>query len=331
MCIRDRFRSLKTTSKELALTTAKKLYRDIAGKIDKGERLKQITTDELIAIWVKRLQGQVTNVPHRGIVPGTFKSKRYWLSNWSEYIKHLRLDKTPIDKIKPHLTRGFCVWLDNKPKETSLETGTGRSREQINNNVNEVLKMYRQVAVNDRYIGTDDIPQIDRLRYEVDDRVKRDIPTSDEYETLYKFLIHKYYSKKHNPDVDAKEIEKRKIFKDFIMMLSNTGLRPKELLGVRKSEITDLTGSSENPYNVVIKVREDNAKTGKQRLVVSPVRKHIQRIYTAYKKLGIEHEPTDYLFLNPNGKSKHYREAFGRGIYNNRLKRYYNYLVSKSS
>ena len=56
------FRSLKTTSKELALTTAKKLYRDIAGKIDKGERLKQITTDELIAIWVKRLQGQVTNV-----------------------------------------------------------------------------------------------------------------------------------------------------------------------------------------------------------------------------------------------------------------------------
>ena len=38
------FRSLKTTNKELALTTAKQLYRDIAGKIDRGERLKQITT-----------------------------------------------------------------------------------------------------------------------------------------------------------------------------------------------------------------------------------------------------------------------------------------------
>ena len=276
------FRSLKTTNKELALTTAKQLYRDIAGKIDRGERLKQITTDELIAIWIERLQGKVSTTPHRGIVPNTFKSKKYWLSNWSAYIKHLHLDKTPIDIIKPSATRGFCAWLDERPKQTSRRTGS-RSREQINNNVNEVLKMYHEVAVRDRYISSDNIPQIDRLPYQIDNRVKRDIPTSDEYETLYKFLIHKYYSKKHNPDVEAREIEKRKIFKDFIMLLSNTGLRPKELLGVRKSEITDLTGSSENPDNVVIIVREDNAYTGMQRLVVSPVRKHIQRIYTAYK------------------------------------------------
>ena len=49
------FRSLKTTNKELAITTAKQLYRDIAGKIEKGERLKQITTDELIEMWDKYL------------------------------------------------------------------------------------------------------------------------------------------------------------------------------------------------------------------------------------------------------------------------------------
>jgi len=313
------FRSLRTKNKEQALATARQMYRDIVGKIDRNERLKEITTDELIDIWVKRLEGKVSTIPHRGIVPKTFLSKKYWLSNWSEYIHLQRLHKTPIDKIKPSATRGFCIWLEERPKQTAKHTGN-RSREQINNNVNEVLKMYHEVAVRDRYISSDNIPQIDRLPYQIDNRVKRDIPTSDEYEKLYKFLIHKYYSKKHNPDVDAREIEKRKIFKDFIMMLSNTGLRPKELLGVRKSEITDLTGTSENPDNVVIKVRADNAKTGKQRLVVSPVRKHIERIYTAYKKLGIEHEPTDYLFLNPNGSSKYYRKAFGRMIYNNRLK-----------
>ena len=316
------FRSLKTTSKELALTTAKKLYRDIAGKIEKGERLKQITTDELIAIWVKRLQGQVTNVPHRGIVPGTFKSKRYWLSNWSEYIKHLRLDKTPIDKIKPHLTRGFCVWLDNKPKETSLETGTGRSREQINNNVNEVLKMYRQVAVNDRYIGTDDIPQIDRLRYEVDDRVKRDIPTDSEYEKYWRYLYHNYTTKKHNPGIDAAELEKRKIFKEFIMLLSNTGSRPLELLRVKKKDITELinrTGDDEIQGNMVITIRKENAKTGRQRQIVAPIKKRLERIYEAYRNLKIVHEPDDYIFLNPT-PGKYYRQHYGRMIFNNRLK-----------
>ena len=62
----------------------------------------------------------------------------------------------------------------------------------------------------------------------------------------------------------------------------------------------------------------DAYRTAKHR--TSTTGKHIERIYTAYKKLGIEHEPTDYLFLNPNGSSKYYRKAFGRMIYNNRLK-----------
>ena len=63
------FRSLKTTNKELAITTAKQLYRDIAGKIEKGERLKQITTDELIGMWDKYLQSKITTTPHKGLVP----------------------------------------------------------------------------------------------------------------------------------------------------------------------------------------------------------------------------------------------------------------------
>ena len=312
------FRSLKTTNKELALTTAKQLYRDIAGKIDRGERLKQITTDELIAIWIERLQSKVSTTPHRGIVPNTFKSKKYWLSNWSAYIKHLHLDKTPIDIIKPSATRGFCTWLDERPKQTSRRTGS-RSREQINNNVNEVIKMYRQVAVKDRFISSDDIPQIDRLPYEIDDRVKRDIPTDSEYEMYYKYLINNYTTKKHNPDVDARELEKRKIFKEFVLMIANTGLRPKELLGVRKSEISELVGKTETDENLVITIRRENAKTGRQRQVISPVRKRLDRIYNAYRKIGIVHQPTDYIFLNPN-KGKYFKESFGRMIMNNRLK-----------
>ena len=121
-------------------------------------------------MWDKYLQSKITTTPHKGIVPKTYKSKRYWLGNWSKYIKELHLHKTPIDKIKPHLTRGFSVWLESRPKETAQHTGA-RSREQINNNVNEVLKMYRQIAVRERYISSDDVPQIDRLPYEIDDEL----------------------------------------------------------------------------------------------------------------------------------------------------------------
>jgi integrase len=179
--------------------------------------------------------------------------------------------------------------------------------------------MYRQVAVKDRFISSDDIPQIDRLPYEIDDRVKRDIPTDSEYEMYYKYLINNYTTKKHNPDVDARELEKRKIFKEFVLMIANTGLRPKELLGVRKSEISELVGKTETDENLVITIRRENAKTGRQRQVISPVRKRLDRIYNAYRKIGIVHQPTDYIFLNPN-KGKYFKESFGRMIMNNRLK-----------
>ena len=316
------FRSLKTTNKELAITTAKQLYRDISGKIEKGERLKQITTDELIAIWDKYLQSKITTTPHKGIVPKTYKSKRYWLNNWSKYINHLHLSKTPIDKIKPHLTRGFSMWLETRPKQTAQHTGA-RSREQINNNVNEVIKMYRQLAVRERYLSSDDVPQIDRLGYEIDDRVKRDIPTEQEYEDYWRFLYNNYITKKHNPNTPPEEIEKRKIFKEFILILANSGVRPKELLGVKVKEITELpymTDDDKKKGNMVINIRKDNAKTGRSRSVVAPIRQRLERIYNAYKKIGITHEPEDFIFLNPVKNSKFYRKSYGRMIMNNRLK-----------
>ena len=313
-------RSLKTTNKELALTTAKQLYRDISGKIERNERLKQINTFELCDMWDKFLQTQISDIPHMGIVPKTYKSKRYWIKNWKEYIKELRLDKTSIDKIKPQLTRAFSAWLEAKPKQTALHTG-GRSREQINNNVNEILKMYNQLAVRERYIRNDDIPQIDRLKYEVDDSVKRDIPTLNEYEIYYTFLKRKYITKKYNPKVPPEELEKRKIFSEFILILANTGLRPKELLGIKVKEISDLINQSEDDIakgNVVLLVRKDNSKTGKSRQCVAPVRKRFERIYASYQKIGITHQPEDYVFINAAFKR---RKPLGRMIMHQRLRK----------
>ena len=81
--------------------------------------------------------------------------------------------------------------------------------------------------------------------------------------------------------------------------MSNVGFRPKELLGIKISEI------SENPNwddkrretDVLMKVRKENSKTGRARVCVAPVKKRIERIIASYQKLGITHQPDDFLFI----------------------------------
>ena len=186
--------------------------------------------------------------------------------------------------------------------------------------------MYHQYAVREKYISADRIPQIDRLKYKINDEFKRDIFSNlEQYDKYVTYLKRNYITKKHNPDLVSnkrgiKELEKRKIFAEFVLILANAGFRTKELLGIKMSEIIfDAPSLSEEDkkYNVVMVVRRENAKTGRSRRVIAPVRKRIERIIAAYKKLGITHEPDDFLFINAAyGR----RTALGRMIMYNRLK-----------
>ena len=51
-------KSLKTRDKIQALTTARTLYIDVKGKIERGEILKQITSPQLVEKWLEELQKQ---------------------------------------------------------------------------------------------------------------------------------------------------------------------------------------------------------------------------------------------------------------------------------
>jgi len=313
-------KSLKTEDRTAALASARVLYIDIKGKIERGERLKQITSPELVELWLAKLSATITTIPHQGITPKTFKQKRSFMRRWLKYIDELNLTHKTIDHIKPEATRDFANWLKVLPKETCQHTGA-RSVEQINNNVSAVIRMYHQLAVRDKYISADMIPQIDRLQYKINDQFKRDIfRDTDQYGKYIWYLKRNYCTKKHNPDVPPEELEKRKIFAEFILILANAGFRPKELLGMKFSEVYDssyVKGDDKDKY-VVMTVRRDNSKTGKERRVVAPVKKRIERIVAAYKKLGITHKPDDFLFINAAyGR----RTALGRMIMYQRLKK----------
>ena len=91
-------------------------------------------------------------------------------------------------------------------------------------------------------------------------------------------------------------------------------MRPKELLGIKKKEVKDLINQTEDDIKngrQVIVIRSDNAKTGRSRSVVAPVKKRFERIYECYRKLGVTHEPNDFIFMNPNSNSKRFREVTG--------------------
>ena len=322
-------RSLKTVDKVKALATARVLYIDIKGKIERGEKLKQITAEELIQKYWKMLEEKVSDVPMTGITPDHFKVKKYHLRTWREYLTELGVINKSIDKIDPISTQNFGIWLRNKPKQTCKHK-VGRSAEVINDTISEIVRMYHQVAVKHRYISENKIPIIDRINQPVDDAFKRDILTEEQYEKFWKYMQHKYISKKHNPRLTTSgkrgldELEKRKIFKEFILIIAGVGFRSKELLGIRMNELSENENwdRDKRKTSIVMKVRQDNSKTGKSRLCVAPVKHRIERIKESYKKLGIKHRPDDYLFINPNqvnldGERDHY----GRMIMYQRLRK----------
>ena len=121
-------RSLRTSDKTTALSTARLLYIEIKGKIDRGERLKSITAGELVNLWDKKLREQITDIPHQGIVEKSYGVKRYFLDNWMQYIEHLRLSRTPIDRIEPQATRDFGTWLKQLPKKNTRQDIKGNAR-----------------------------------------------------------------------------------------------------------------------------------------------------------------------------------------------------------
>ncbi len=315
-------KALKTSDKTQALATARMLYIDIKGKIERGERLKSITTMELVDMWEEKLSKQVTDTPHLGLTPDSFKQKRYFLKNWRDYLIHLRIQKTSLDKVAPEKLRDFGTWYMNKPKETAFHTGKVKSTELINNNISEVIRMYHQLGVRERYISGSQVPQIDRLKQQLDERFKRDIMDEDEYEEFWRYTQFNYLTKKHNPLIDAKELEIRKIWKEFIFIMSNVGFRPKELLGIKLMEITDNPkwDDKRRETDCLMKVRKENSKTGRARVCVAPVKKRIQRVLAAYKKIGIEHQPEDYLFISHRWVVNGKREPYTRQTMYCRLK-----------
>ncbi len=305
-------KSLGTTDRAKAVVKARTIYQEVKGKIDRGERLRSITSSELVEIYLNSLH--ISDIPHTGVTPDCFRLKKYFLNKWLEFINHLGHTNTPIDRIPEEQIRTFCNWFRDKPREDK-KVGA-RSAEQINNAVSEVRLVYYRVGVRNRYISNDRVPQLDRLKQPRSSAPKRDIMELDQYEKFWKFLEYKYQREKN---IKSLEKHRRVIFTKFVGIMVNTGMRPNEFLTLKWKDIS--TYKTHDPKLQkkisVISIRAENSKTGRARNIVAPVRRRFEVIKNSYKELGFEPSPDDYVLFNV---TKDDRRAYTRQTFFCRLK-----------
>jgi integrase len=286
---------LRTPHRVQALVAAETLYREKRDKLMKGVKLVSITTKEMIEIYLKRREREKTNIPRNGITHTSYRTLVGNLRYWEEYIKFLKLEKTHLEKISTDIGKEFGNWIMNQPKSFYKERA--RSRETINHIIAATKKMYRDVAIEDKYITPNEFPNFKYLKVQPDNAPKRDVLTTEEYEILTKWMNTNYAREK---GIDELEVIKRRVFALYLSINYNIGARTKEMLQIKWGDIAiNPADTPENKKrNRVITIHPENSKTGKGRRIVAPIAEKLERLKIHYKKIDIEPQKDDYVFIN---------------------------------
>ena len=311
-------KSLKTPSKEEGMVLGRQIYQEMYGKLVRGEKTKSLTTDGLIKIYLEREERKISPVPHTGITLETFRRKRSYLKVWSRYIREeLKMVDTPIENIPSDITRNFGYWITNQDKDTYEDRRW--SSDYINSVISEVLKMYKEVGVRDKFISRSLVPEIDYLKSQPSNQSKRDILSVDEYERLVLYLRTNKFLKPEGSSL--LEQGRRSIFREFIGISYKTGMRPSEILKLKWGDVSiNITDTKENQkiYRI-LRVKSENSKTGRMRSVNGPVGRRLERLKETYEKLGFECGPDQYIFRNTHPKKKGENVPYHNVVFTKRL------------
>jgi len=297
-------KSLRTSSKEEGIVLGRQMYQEMYGKLIRGEKTKSLTTDGLIKKYLEGEEKKISPIPQTGITELTFRRKGYYLNNWSKYVKdELKMKDTPIENIPSDITRDFGYWIQKQEKGNYSERKSW-SVDYINSVISEVLKMYKDTGVRDKFISKKLVPEIDFLKSQPTNQNKRDILSVEEYERLVIYLrSNKFLKPKGSTPLGQ---GRRSIFREFIGISYNTGMRPSEILKLKWGDVSiNITDTKENQkiYRI-LKVQTENSKTGRMRSVNGPVGRRLQRLRETYEKLGFDCSPDQYIFKNTHPRQK---------------------------
>ncbi len=301
---------LKTTHRETAWTKADEIWKNQYGRSILGIKAKTLTTKELMQKYENERRKEISNIPNTGITPKSFDAMVTRLKHWANYIESQGLKNTPIENIDPDVGVGFGKWIKAQEVTTGRKKGNKqRSNGTINECIGAAEKMYKDIALDMKYITPNEMPRFKRLKVQRDKAPRRDILMRDEFEQISKWMKEKYPFQK---GISQKEYYKRRVYNLTFTIQMLSGMRPKEIIETRWSDISSVSKDKKGyGRDVIIHIDAERAKTGITRDTVAPIAQQLEGIKRWYKELGHEVDPNsnEYVFLvmtnNGMEKNKH--------------------------
>jgi integrase len=310
-------KSLRTSNRIAALAAAQNIYAENKERMRKGVKFVSLTTKELINMYLKEREGEISDTPHTGITQSSYDTLVSHLKYWELFIKHKKMSKRRIEDIPTETALDFAIWIQKMPKQ--FYKGKTRSHSTINHTIAAVKKCYRDIGIARKFITLAEFPQFKYLKVPKDNTPKRDVFNFDEYNDIGNWIRRKYINEK---EITDKERVIRKLYGFFFTIHHNTGMRVKEILGLRWGDVNPIP-TDKGIDRVVrrgIYIPTDNSKTGKSRTIVSPVGKTFDSIKKVYQSLGVECKTNDLIFTSTAKTRIGLNYAWGQPLVDKRLK-----------
>ena len=123
-----------------------------------------------------------------------------------------------------------------------------RSKGTINSIISAIKKMYRDVALHEKYITFNEMPKFKYLKVPKEDGAKRDILEKQELEELRHWMEYKWCREK---EIDELEVLKRKVFCCYLAIKYFAGFRNKEILGLKWCDVSPVKTESKERQKVI--------------------------------------------------------------------------------
>ena len=299
---KDFVQSLRTSNRNEALVKAEKIYAEKKEALRRGVKTYSINTKELIRLYENERRRTISNVPHTGITQSSFNNLVKLLNYWQRFIDANNHSKTALEDIPPELAKGFGIWMKELPKQEYQDRE--RSNETINSTIAATKKMYRDIAIDEKYITMAEFPMFRYLKVNRETKPKRDIIEPEEFQMLRKWMTNKWARESGISDLER---VKRYSYGLYLSIQYYLGCRNKEMLGIRWGDVSPIKGEGklEQSINRAVFIPAENSKTGRSRTCVGSVAQQFLALQKHYKKLGItEFNHDDFVFINLSGTKR---------------------------
>jgi integrase len=234
-------KSLKTRDKTLAIERAKKEFIFYQAKIQNGEKLFSITTQDLVNRYrlfeQERLDGQQ-------ISEGRFSNIKTHTNRYLEFVTK----SEKIQNISSKKFREYRTFRQSAKRDITMNA--------VINELTTIKKMY-DFARTEGLINANYKIDVGFIRV-ADDDAKREAFTIDEYSQLINVSKINYRKGK-----DSEDKYYRELLNDFILGMANFGFRTGELLSLQWRDVL-----LKNDGSVEITIRAENTKVRKKREVI---------------------------------------------------------------